>query len=57
MICERLLKEQETSLRVQYENVLSTKLAEQYDQFVKFTQDQITRQTVQDNDSGLSYLS
>jgi len=44
MICERLLKEQEDRIRDQYEGVLNVKLSEQYDQFVKFTQDQVYRQ-------------
>uniref|UniRef100_A0A182PIV6 Akirin n=1 Tax=Anopheles epiroticus TaxID=199890 RepID=A0A182PIV6_9DIPT len=43
MICERMLKEREDSLREQYDAVLTTKLAEQYDAFVKFTYDQIQR--------------
>lgn len=43
MICERMLKEREDKLREQYDHVLTTKLAEQYDAFVKFTYDQIQR--------------
>lgn len=43
MICERMLKEREEKLREQYDAVLTTKLAEQYDAFVKFTYDQIQR--------------
>lgn len=43
MICESMLKEREDSLREQYDAVLTTKLAEQYDAFVKFTYDQIQR--------------
>ncbi|XP_030054971.1 akirin-2 [Microcaecilia unicolor] len=43
MICERLLKECEQRVREEYEEILSTKLAEQYDAFVKFTHDQIMR--------------
>lgn len=43
MICERMLKEREEKLREQYDAVLNTKLAEQYDAFVKFTYDQIQR--------------
>lgn len=41
LICERMLKEREDNLREQYDAVLTTKLAEQYDAFVKFTYDQI----------------
>ncbi|XP_060769525.1 akirin-2 [Neoarius graeffei] len=41
LICERLLKEREEKVREEYEEILSTKLAEQYDAFVKFTHDQI----------------
>ncbi|XP_018118891.1 akirin-2 isoform X1 [Xenopus laevis] len=43
MICERLLKEREDKIREEYEEILTTKLAEQYDAFVKFTHDQIMR--------------
>lgn len=43
LICERMLREREVEIREEYDNVLSTKLAEQYDAFVRFTQDQIHR--------------
>jgi hypothetical protein len=43
LICERMLQEREDSLRREYEEVLSSKLAEQYDTFVKFTHDQIQK--------------
>ncbi|XP_053434152.1 akirin-1-like [Nycticebus coucang] len=41
IICERLLKDYEDKIREEYEQVLNTKLAEQYESFVKFTHDQI----------------
>lgn len=43
IICERLLKDYEDKVREEYEQILSTKLAEQYESFVKFTHDQIMR--------------
>ncbi|XP_053314585.1 akirin-2 [Spea bombifrons] len=43
LICERLLKEREEKVREEYEEILSAKLTEQYDAFVKFTHDQILR--------------
>ncbi|KAM9354049.1 akirin-2-like [Pholidichthys leucotaenia] len=43
MICERLLKEREEKVREEYEETMTSKLAEQYDTFVKFTHDQIMR--------------
>ncbi|KAI4802009.1 hypothetical protein KUCAC02_019871 [Chaenocephalus aceratus] len=43
MICERLLKEREDKIREEYDEILTTKLAEQYDTFVKFTHDQLMR--------------
>ncbi|KAM3861029.1 akirin-2 [Diretmus argenteus] len=43
MICERLLKEQEEKIREEYDELLTAKLAEQYDAFVKFTHDQLMR--------------
>lgn len=53
LICERMLKEREEALREQYDAVLTTKLAEQYDAFVKFTYDQIQRRY----EAAPSYLS
>ncbi|CAG0917368.1 unnamed protein product [Notodromas monacha] len=41
LICERLLKEREAAIRTEYDQVLTSKLAEQYETFVKFTYDQI----------------
>lgn len=43
LICERMLREKESEIREEYDSVLNTKLAEQYDAFVKFTYDQIQR--------------
>ncbi|XP_028674545.1 akirin-1 [Erpetoichthys calabaricus] len=42
-LCERLLKDHEDKIREEYEQILNSKLAEQYESFVKFTQDQIMR--------------
>jgi len=55
MICERLLKDREDSLRELYDEILNAKLAEQYDTFVKFTYDQIQKKF--DNSAAPSYLS
>lgn len=38
-----MLRERESEIREEYDNVLTSKLAEQYDAFVKFTYDQIQR--------------
>uniref|UniRef100_A0A8C6P3C9 Akirin-2 n=1 Tax=Nothobranchius furzeri TaxID=105023 RepID=A0A8C6P3C9_NOTFU len=43
MICERLLKEREEKVREEYEETMTSKLAEHYDTFVKFTHDQLMR--------------
>lgn len=43
LICEKLIKERELLIREEYEQVLTSKLAEQYDTFVKFTYDQIQK--------------
>jgi len=40
-ICMRMLKEKDLQIRAEYDEVLTKKLAEQYDQFVKFSFDQI----------------
>lgn len=55
IICERMLRERETEIREEYDNVLTTKLAEQYDAFVKFTYDQIQRNYT--SHTAPSYLS
>lgn len=54
LICERLVREREEALREEYDQVLTNKLAEQYDAFVKFTYDQIQRRL---NDRPMSYVS
>lgn len=41
MICERMLRDQEAALRAEYESALSSKLAEQYEAFVRFNLDQV----------------
>ncbi|XP_054940639.1 LOW QUALITY PROTEIN: akirin-1-like [Physeter macrocephalus] len=43
IICERLLKDYEDKIREEYQQILNTKPAEQYESFVKFTHDQIMR--------------
>ncbi|XP_050307613.1 akirin [Anthonomus grandis grandis] len=55
MICEKMLRERESEIREEYDNVLSTKLAEQYDTFVKFTYDQMQRHY--NSQTAPSYLS
>ncbi|XP_077293470.1 akirin-like [Arctopsyche grandis] len=55
MICERMLREQEAALRAEYEAALCGKLAEQYESFVRFSQDQVQRRHLQPEN--ISYLS
>ncbi|CAH8664391.1 unnamed protein product [Dicrocoelium dendriticum] len=40
-LCDRLIKEREAELRQEYDNILSCKLAEQYEAFLKFNHDQL----------------
>lgn len=54
ILCERLWKEREENLRQEYDQVLNERLTEQYDSFLKFTQDQIMRKYQQ---SSCSYVS
>lgn len=54
LLCERLWKEREEKLREEYDHVLNDRLSEQYDSFLKFTQDQIMRKFQQ---SACSYVS
>jgi hypothetical protein len=53
-ICERMLKEREVTLREEYDKILSQKLNEQYDSFVRFTHEQIQRRF---ENSQCSYVS
>lgn len=55
LICERMLKERETEIREEYNRVLTLKLAEQYDAFVKFTHDQLQKRF--EANAAPSYLS
>ncbi|XP_066138189.1 akirin [Euwallacea fornicatus] len=55
IICERMLRERESEIREEYDNVLTAKLAEQYEAFVKFTYDQIHRNY--NSQTAPSYLS
>lgn len=54
MFCERLLKEREDQVREEYNKVLTTKLAEQYEAFLKFNHDQLHRRF---GESAASYVS
>lgn len=55
LICERAMEELDGQLREEYERVLSAKLSEQYDTFVKFTHDQIRKRF--EGAAAPSYLS
>ncbi|XP_019851261.1 PREDICTED: akirin-2-like isoform X3 [Amphimedon queenslandica] len=54
MICQRMLKEREETLKAEYDKILSAKLLEQYDAFVKFSHDQVERRFAE---SAFSYVS
>jgi len=43
LLCERLLKEQQEKLCSEYEKALVEKLSEQYEAYVRFSQDHLTR--------------
>lgn len=53
-LCERLWKEREEKIRGEYDAVLNDRLSEQYDSFLKFTQDQIMRKF---HNTSCSYVS
>jgi replicative DNA helicase len=40
-MCTRLLREQDKSIREQYEQLLTTKLNEQYEQFIRYSHDSV----------------
>jgi hypothetical protein len=54
MIVERLWKEREEQVREEYDRVLSDRLAEQYDAFVRFNRDYLQRRFAGDS---ISYVS
>lgn len=54
MVCERMLKEREEEIRQEYDKVLTCKLAEQYEAFLKFNHDQLHRRF---GESAASYVS
>jgi hypothetical protein len=54
MICERLLKEQETRLRYEYETVLNHKLEEKHQEYVQFAREQLETRP---SSAEYSYLS
>lgn len=43
LVCERMIREKEEKLKEEYEKVLSTKLVEQYEAFLKFNHDELYR--------------
>jgi len=43
IICERMLHEREVQIREEYDRALNFKLSEQYEAFVKFTNDQLQK--------------
>ena len=42
-ICAKILKQREDHIRGEYEKVLQSKLQEQYETFIRFTQDELHR--------------
>lgn len=56
-ICEKIIREREQKLREEYDKILISKLAEQYDTFVKYTHDHIERHYNETNSHQASYLS
>lgn len=56
-ICEKIIRERELRLREEYDKILLTKLAEQYDTFVKYTYDHIEKRYDNTNSHHASYLS
>jgi hypothetical protein len=54
LVCERMLKEREEQIRQEYDKVLISKMAEQYEAFLKFNHDQLHRRF---GESAASYVS
>ncbi|CAH1800274.1 unnamed protein product [Owenia fusiformis] len=54
LMCDRMIKEHEGNVREEYDKVLSCKMAEQYEAFLKFNHDQIQKRF---NETAASYVS
>ncbi|XP_050390399.1 akirin-2 [Patella vulgata] len=54
MICDRMIKDREEQIQGEYDGVLSSKLAEQYEAFLKFNHDQLQKRF---GDAPMSYVS
>lgn len=54
LVCERMIREREDHIKQQYDQVLTCKLAEQYEAFLKFNHDQLHRRF---NEAAASYVS
>ncbi|KAK2189541.1 hypothetical protein NP493_103g06046 [Ridgeia piscesae] len=54
LVCDRMLKEREQQIREQYDKVLTCKLSEQYEAFLKFNHDQLHRRF---GETAASYVS
>lgn len=54
LVCERMIREREGQLKDEYEQVLSSKLAEQYDAFLMFNKYELHRQY---KEAAASYIS
>lgn len=55
-ICERMVKERTEQLCDEYDKVLTGKMAEQYEAFLKFNHDQIQRQFSTSEAASCEYL-
>jgi len=54
LLCERMVRDREEEVKEQYDKVLNCKLAEQYEAFLKFNHDQLTRRF---GNADMSYVS
>ncbi|ESO83440.1 hypothetical protein LOTGIDRAFT_222669 [Lottia gigantea] len=54
MICDRMIKDREEQIQVQYDSILASKLAEQYEAFLRFNHDQLQKRF---GDAPMSYVS
>jgi len=54
LVCERMMKERQEELQQEYEKLLTAKLSEQYEAFLKFNQDQLQRRY---GETAASYVS
>lgn len=57
ILCEKMVKERTEQLCEEYDQVLASKLAEQYEAFLKFNHDQVHRHFANSSEASCKFWS